>query len=293
MQNTRGTRWLRIKKLYISDLDGTLLNQDALISPKSKLLLNAAIENGAAFTIATARSIAMTQPLIGGLDLHWPIILMNGVFLYDPISRRYIRALTLAPSTVRCLGELFERNQIPYFLYTLQDETLVLYHHPMKSWQEQHFWERRQGKPEKRFEQTDAVPYMDDSLQTVYFAVVGKKALIDQAAALLGNIWGIRFAYYSDVYEPDMWYLEIFHPDADKANAAKEFARRYRFEYICAFGDNYNDLALFECADESCAVANAVEPLKAIASHVIGANTDDGVARWLHTRFCKDRLYAK
>ena len=125
-------------------MDGTLLNQEALISPKSKLLLNAAIENGAAFTIATARSIAMTQPLIGGLDLHWPIILMNGVFLYDPISRRYIRALTLASSTVRCLGELFERNQIPYFLYTLQDETLVLYHHPMKSWQEQHFWERRQ-----------------------------------------------------------------------------------------------------------------------------------------------------
>ncbi len=229
----------------------------------------------------------MTRPLIRGLHLHLPMVLMNGVLLYDPISHHYIRTLTLASSTVLKLGKLFDQNQIPYFLYTLQGETLVLYHRRMESWQEQHFWERRQEKPGKRFMQVDVIPYTDISLQVVYFAVVGKKELIDQTITLLREVDSIRFAYYSDVYEPDMWYLEIFHPDADKSNAAKELVSMYQFDQVCAFGDNYNDMALFELADESCAVANAVNPLKNIASHIISANTDDGVARWMYHRFCE------
>lgn len=47
------------------------------------------------------------------------------------------------------------------------------------------------------------------------------------------------------------------------------------------FGDGENDVDLFEAADEAYAVANAADVLKAVATGVIGANDEDGVARWL------------
>lgn len=38
---------------------------------------------------------------------------------------------------------------------------------------------------------------------------------------------------------------------------------------------------MFEAADESYAVGNASDDVKALATAVIGSNADDGVARWL------------
>ena len=50
---------------------------------------------------------------------------------------------------------------------------------------------------------------------------------------------------------------------------------------LVVFGDGENDVDLFEAADEAYAVANAADVLKAVATGVIGANDEDGVARWL------------
>ena len=45
-----------MKKLYITDLDGTLLNQNASISPYSEQVIKKIIKQGIHFTIATGRS---------------------------------------------------------------------------------------------------------------------------------------------------------------------------------------------------------------------------------------------
>ena len=50
---------------------------------------------------------------------------------------------------------------------------------------------------------------------------------------------------------------------------------------MVAFGDNLNDLSMFEAADVKIAVGNAKEELKDAADIVIGTNSEDGVAEWL------------
>ncbi len=50
---------------------------------------------------------------------------------------------------------------------------------------------------------------------------------------------------------------------------------------VVAFGDGKNDIAMFEVADESYAVANAVDELKDKATGIIESNEADGVAKWL------------
>ncbi|XEC94773.1 HAD family hydrolase [Paenibacillus tarimensis] len=62
--------------LYVSDLDGTLLNAERRVGEDSIRILNELIEQGLHFMIATARSIESAQPLLAGINLILP-----GIFI--------------------------------------------------------------------------------------------------------------------------------------------------------------------------------------------------------------------
>ena len=66
-----------------------------------------------------------------------------------------------------------------------------------------------------------------------------------------------------------------------KASAALALKARLGAQKLVVFGDAENDIPLFEVADESYAVANAVPSLKERATAVIGSNEEDGVAKKL------------
>ena len=55
----------------------------------------------------------------------------------------------------------------------------------------------------------------------------------------------------------------------------------YGYDSIVGFGDNLNDIPLFEACDRTYGVANAREALKAMATGVIGSNEEDGVIKFL------------
>ena len=78
--------------------------------------------------------------------------------------------------------------------------------------------------------------------------------------------------------------MEIIPGTVSKANAILQLKKYLGADYIVAFGDGMNDLEMFELADESYAVENAVDELKAIATEVIDSNDSDGVARWLYNK---------
>ena len=58
-------------------------------------------------------------------------------------------------------------------------------------------------------------------------------------------------------------------------------------DYLLVFGDGKNDIDVFQCADESYAVANIHEELKKYASGIIGTNDEDDVAKWLEENHLK------
>lgn len=87
-----------------------------------------------------------------------------------------------------------------------------------------------------------------------------------------------------DIYTQEQW-LEIMPKEASKSNAIKQLKEYFGCEKAVVFGDGKNDIDMFEIADESYAVANAVEELKSIATAVIAGNNDDGVARWLQEHY--------
>ena len=71
------------KKLYLTDLDGTLLNRESTVSCRSRDIINSLINSGTMFTYATARSYNSAKIVTDGLSVKLPIIVFNGAFIYD------------------------------------------------------------------------------------------------------------------------------------------------------------------------------------------------------------------
>ena len=84
------------KTLYISDLDGTLLNSVAELSGFTAETLKSLSARGIYFTAATARTAATAAKLLDGLGLRAPAVLMNGVCVFDVDKKEYIKVEVLA-----------------------------------------------------------------------------------------------------------------------------------------------------------------------------------------------------
>lgn len=71
-------------KLYISDLDGTLLNNEMMLSEETIEIINSLLEKGLNFTFATARSMDSVEKITNPLKLNLPFVIYNGGAIYDP-----------------------------------------------------------------------------------------------------------------------------------------------------------------------------------------------------------------
>jgi hydroxymethylpyrimidine pyrophosphatase-like HAD family hydrolase len=70
-------------RLYISDLDGTLLRSDAMLSGYAKRKLNALLLEGLRFTVASARNVHSVRALLAGLNMNLPVIGSNGAYISE------------------------------------------------------------------------------------------------------------------------------------------------------------------------------------------------------------------
>ena len=79
--------------------------------------------------------------------------------------------------------------------------------------------------------------------------------------------------------------LEAYSSEASKANGIKYLSKYINYKNVICFGDNLNDIPMFELANEAYATANATEEVKKIATGVIGSCEEEGVAEFLKERF--------
>ena len=271
--------------LYISDLDGTLLNKEAEISEYTRNTLNELINKGMKFSIATARSAATVNDILKGIPLSLPVILMNGVLIYDFTGKSYINIEYLPEESLAFIISTLKKYHLTGFLYEIKNDTQTTYYERLDNKAQRDFYEERVRKYQKPFTHTSDFTLVNPE-HIIYLALLDRQENLEPAYQQLKSCPGIAMAYYKDIYsEDELWYLELFSKEATKYNAVQYLRSIYRYDTIVGFGDNLNDLPLFKACDITCAVKNAKEELKAAATHIIGSNTDDGVARWLRRNY--------
>ena len=266
--------------LYISDLDGTLLNKSVELSAYTIDALNALIGRGLSFSVATARTLATAGRILGGLNLEIPIVLMNGVLIYDTKKAEYLKINWLAPETVRAVTRTLREFGVTGFMYEIIDGRQETYYESLEQKPLRDFVEERVTLYNKSFRQTDSFDSISPENIT-YFSLLDSYERILPVRRSLDAQPGLGITMYKDIYSPDLWYLEMFSSEASKRNAVVYLRETFGYGRIVGFGDNLNDLPMFEACDIAVAVENAAQEVREAADQICGANDADGVVRWL------------
>ncbi len=270
-----------MKTLYISDMDGTLLQSNGRMSECTKLKLNEFYEKGIPFAVATARSMVSATPLLEGVHFAAPIVLMNGVFVYDTETKKAVKYHEIEHSALQKILDCFyEKNLHPFMFLYGDDYKLSIKYTEFDNDGMKEFYDMRVDMLEGRFTQTDDLTNIEKGQHPVYVNYYALPQFLDDVVEKLKKIPEIDFAYYKDSYSDD-WLIEIYSHTASKANGAKEVAEIVGAEKITAFGDNLNDLIMLGGADCAVAVENAVPQVKEIADIIIGTNNDDSVVKFI------------
>lgn len=271
-----------MKTLYVTDLDGTLLNQSAKVSEYSIGIINRLTEEGLDFTYATARSLVSAQAATCGLAVKMPVIAYNGAFIYKPDTGEVLHSVKFTAREMRSAREVMENNGISPLVYSVLGGTDRL------SWDVdcendgiRNYLSRRKG--DRRLRPLRGSDRLYDG-EVFYFTCVGSR---EELTSLYDGVRADdRYVcnFQKELYQPE-YFCEIMPGQATKANAIVRLKEMLRYDRVVSFGDALNDIPMFEISDECYAVENAVEQLKAIATGVIGTNEQDGVARWLLNNF--------
>ena len=272
--------------IYISDLDGTLLNNNGALSEYTISILNKLNENNINFSVATARTPATVVPILSEVNINLPIIVMNGAAIYDLKSNKYITYNSIPKTTTYKILDVLKNNNISGFCYTIDDNHIFAYYDKISNICQANFMNSRLGSPFKTFING---PIPKDS-NIIHFFLMDNKETIMNVYEKIKHIDGLYLIAYEDVYNKEVYTLEIYNEKSSKANAIKYLMNKFKFNSLTCFGDNLNDIPMFELADECFAVDNATDELKSISTSIIESNMNNGVAKYLESLYKKESL---
>ncbi len=269
-----------MKTLFLSDLDGTFLNKEGKISKRSAEIIDTLTKQGVLFTVATARTYATVMEMFKDIYLPCPLVLMNGVTIYDPVGRKILVSNSIPTDLGNKIVDVFRKHGIEPMLYFQQGECLDIYYGELTNDYQRTYVQQRVDCKGKRFIYSPIPTSLEDK-NLVYIVCIDYYDKIKGIYDEVSEFDNAHCMFYKDNYVPDMYYLEIITKTVSKASGALEVKKLIGADKIIAFGDNLNDIPLFEVADECYAVAEAQDELKKIATSVIGSNDEDAVAEFL------------
>ena len=272
------------KVLYVSDMDGTLLNDDAQLSGYTVQTIRRLMDQGVLFSVATARSVMGTQEYFEQLPVNCPAVLMNGTFLYDVAQRKFLDVQYIDRQAEEQALEIYQRaGRLPHRYAYDGQEISIEYHKAYHEYDEAFLALRRQKYSTVR--QVDAYTHQAPA---VYINALDRYDLLAPVYEQLCQVDGLTTVFYQDSYSKKYWFCESFSGNASKANGILQLKKITGADRVVVFGDNANDISMFQAADEGIAMANAITELKAIADRVIADNQSDGVARYLNELYPAD-----
>jgi len=269
-----------MKNIYITDLDHTFLRSDLSLSDYTKKTWNS-YENEAILGIATARTYKKTAQFLEGVSVSAPMILLDGA-LIATMDKKIIDTKFINKEVGDAIIEEGERLGIYPFVLSLVDNELneaFSYSTTLNNYQSEIIKRYENDDHTQAFSELRA---MENNFKIVYMAEeMLLQALEQNLRALFGD--ELKYILAPEAYM-GCYFLTILHKDADKAHGIRSVSEAAGFDLqkLTVFGDNLNDIGMFELANTSVAVANAQEDVKEKADIILPhSNDEDAVARYL------------
>ena len=267
-------------QLFLTDLDHTFLRDDLSISEHSRTVWNSMAQNNI-MGIATARTYKKSEQFLRGLHINTPMILLDGSLIVSP-EKKILDMKIISRSMADEIIDHGSKIGIYPFVLSLKDQNIneaFLYPRQLNSYQKELL---TRYKGDDNLQECPNIKAMDDNFKLVYF---GEKEQLEELQDKLQSIFKDEIKY---ILAPEAYlgcyFLTLLHKDADKAHGLQKVREITQIDYknFTVFGDNLNDIGMFNLAKTSVAVANAQEQVKKIATVVSDYNNnEDAVAKYL------------
>ncbi len=251
----------------ISDVDGTLVTKDKILTDRARAAVTALRDRGIAFAITSARPPRGMAMLAGPLGLTTPTAGFNGGVIVGP-DGSVIEHHFLSPEVARRAIDMIVTAGAQPWVFDAERWML--------------------SNPE--------APYVDHEIHTVGFeptvvadfgarpAGIGKIVGVSQDFELLARSEDQLRRALGDgafVARSQHYYVDVTHPQANKGAVVRALSRILAIPTaeIAVIGDGANDVAMFEQSALSIAMGNASPDVQGKADLVTDSNEDDGFAK--------------
>jgi Cof subfamily protein (haloacid dehalogenase superfamily) len=251
----------------ISDVDGTLVTDDKILTVRTRAVVEELRANGIIFSIVSSRPPRGLRMLLKPLGITTPVGCFNGGVLATPDLAVISEHLLPAEIAHRAVDTLDARGA-QVWIFSGQDWLI-----------------RHSDKPYVELEERTVafsptvVEDFGPALHTTA-KIVGVSADFASLAQCERDVRAV-LGDEAAVERSQPYYLDVTHPLANKGVAFSEIAKLLRVPLaeIAAIGDGRNDVAMFERSGLSIAMGNGSPDVQRAADFVTDSNTDDGFAR--------------
>jgi Cof subfamily protein (haloacid dehalogenase superfamily) len=271
----------KMKTLFVSDLDGTLLNKKSQLSKYTINKINALIDKGVLFTYATARSFASSESITKELKIIFPVITNNGTFIVDPKTNKKYCEMFFIQKENNIIKKCLIKNNINPLVYSYNEENEKV------SWLKNEETDmikkyKEDRKNDKRLNPINDIRDLYKGNIFQYTIIEPKEKLID-AYEYLYSINNYTITFQQELYQEE-YLFEITNKQANKGNALLKLKDVFGIDKIISFGDSNSDISMFKASDECYIVKNGSNELKQYATGIIESNENNGVAKWLNEK---------
>jgi Cof subfamily protein (haloacid dehalogenase superfamily) len=264
-------------KLVASDLDGTLLDADGLVSPRTRAALEACWDAGIPVVGVTGRGPRLLQTVRAALDHRGIAVLSQGGFVVDLERDEVLRAVALPRDQAVRVIEQIEQAAGEVVLAVEEAAEQGQVHARLRV---QHGFDWPYPEPSQVLERGEVLP------PGAVLKAFLRSPTLDQDE-LLAVARQVVDPADAEVTHAGLGFIEVLPPGITKASGLQLALDRYGvgFADVLVFGDMPNDLpmlgAVQEAGGRAVAVANAHPSVKALADGVTSGHQVDGVARYL------------
>jgi Cof subfamily protein (haloacid dehalogenase superfamily) len=252
--------------LVVSDVDGTLLTKDKVLTDKTARAVRQLEDSGVGFTIVSSRPTLGMRFLVEPLRITLPVGSFNGSSISDPQMNPIEQHLIPAAAAQRTI-DVLNQFGVDIWLFT-HDQWLA-----GNANGEYNPFEKRTIKVDPVFV-GDFAPYLSSACKIVGSS--SDAARLQRCEAAVQSTLGTQAV----AVRSQSYYLDITPPGFDKGTFVQAMAKRLGIstDAVATVGDMQNDLAMFRKSGLSIAMGNATDDIKRQATHVTTSNQDEGFA---------------
>ncbi|MBR6402823.1 MAG: HAD family phosphatase [Eubacterium sp.] len=260
------------RKIFLSDLDGSLLTKDKKVSPKTMDVLKRFVAEGNTFAICTGRDINSALSVYEGLGVTFKgsyVVAYNGGQIYDVDNKCTVFRQGIEQGLARELLDMAKEYGI--YVHTYNDHFIL-----SEVYNECTEYYRRVIKTPLIIAD-DITPYMDvPPCKIICIELHDHEKQERFRLAVLDKYSDKLDLMYSNDY-----YLELIPKGSGKGNALIRLSEYLNIsrENTIAAGDGENDISMIEAAGLGIAMINAPDVVKQAADVVTKTDNDhDGLA---------------